>query len=248
MRNRFLSLLAAALLPALSAAADPAMPPGHEIAGHWLSVSYMKAIEKSRSPLQASRDGNLVALLIDAEQAGYALSVTSYHEGLNYGIRGLRIDGGKVSIEADSYDDGGEELQTLKLDLVEAPDGARLLLGTLWGEERVMYRKLPGTVAAYVSGLTVAGSYVDEKGLAWAFEKDGHGVWAGGKQMYEVTLDTFENDCDTLSHWNPDKPEEQTWTGFRWQDGKLALYEMVEGGETMFQCAAKPFAVLTKKN
>ncbi len=224
------------------------MPPGHEIAGHWLSVSYMKAIETSRSPLQASRDSNLVALLIDAEQMGYALSVTSFHEGLNYGIRGFRIDGGKVTIQADSYDDGGEELTTLKLDLVKAPDGAQLLAGALWGEERVTYRKLPSTVAAYVAGLTVAGSYVDEKGVAYAFEKDGHGVWAGGKQMYEVTVDTYENDCDTFSRWNPDKPEDPTWTGFRWQNGKLALYNLVEGDESMFKCDAKPFAVLTKKN
>ncbi len=32
------------------------------------------------------------------------------------------------------------------------------------------------------------------------------------------------------------------------QDGKLLLFELVEGEDTMFKCATQPFAVLTKKS
>lgn len=245
-RAFFLASLLAVTL-ALPATAAPSLPPGQEIAGHWLAVDYMKAIEKSHSPLQAANDSSLVAILVDAAESGYVLSVTSFHEGLNYGIRGIQLKGGKIVVESDSFDDDGDSLQKLQLDYAKTADG-EFLTASLWGEEKITYRKLPSTVFAYVAGLTVAGSYTDQKGQAWAFEPDGHLTWAGKPRMFEVTVDTYENSCDTFSHFDPAKPEEPTWTGFRLENGKLALYEMVEGEDTPFQCAAKPFAILTKKN
>jgi hypothetical protein len=236
--------------PAALAGAGASAAPGAEIAGHWLSVDYMNAFAKSRSPLAASNAASLVALLVEpsTEHQGYTFSVTSFHEGLNYLIKGFDSKDGKITIEADSFDDGDESLQTLKLESSEAPDGTRLLTGTLWGEEKVTYRRLPDTVAVYVNGLTVAGTYVDAKGETYVFEANGSSTWAGKNRNYEVVVDTYEASCDQICHYDPAKPEDTTFSGYKLQGNKLELYELTEAEETMFKCADKPFLVLSPKN
>ena len=247
-QRRSLTTLFLTLLALPLAAANP---PGSEIAGHWLAVDYMKAIEKTRSPLAAAAETSLTALLIDPSPDGPELrfSVTSFHEGLNYLIKGFEQKGDQVTLMADSLDDDTAELQKLSLEMLKAPDGGRLAAGTLWVDDRVVYRKLPSTVAEYINGLTLAGSYSDEKGKPYTFETSGAANWAGRKLHYEVILDAFESGCDYLMQTDPAKGEDSppTFTGFRFQNGKLALYELVEKEEMPLDCAEKPFAILTKK-
>ena len=237
------SLLALFLAPALPAAE----PPGAEIAGHYLAVDYLKAMEKTRSPIAAAAKADLVALLIDPTPEGYRLSVTSYHEGLNFLIRGVKITGGKVVVKVDSQDDDTEEITTLNIELTKTADGGTLASGALWGEERITYRKLPGTVASFVNGLTLAGKYVDAAGKPYVFETSGDVVWAGRKVGYEVMLDPFEADCDYLIQNDPEQPDAMILFGFRRQNGKISIYELVESNEMPIQCAKKPLATLTPK-
>lgn len=252
MRSSFFYLLGAAAgsLLAFSSAAGAAeklAAPGAEIAGHWLAVDYMKALEKTRSPHGALAETNLVALLVDPADEGppgYIFSVTSFHEGLNYRILGFEMQGKIARIRADSFDDDSDASQTLLLELMPAPDGGRLAAGTLWGEERVVYRHLPATVSRYVNELVIAGSYADAAGRSYVFGPDGGLDWAGGKRTYELTLDTYENSCDTLSYTEPAKSDETVYIGFRRRGPELSLHELVEGQEHMFDCAPKPFLVL----
>ena len=246
-----MALASLGLVPAAFAAVGAAAAPGAEIAGHWLSVDYMNAFATSRSPLAASNAVSLVAILVEPsrETKGYQFSVTSFHEGLNYLIKGFELKDNHITIKADSFDDGDESLQTLKLEQSQAPDGTRLLTGTLWGEDKVTYRRLPDTVAVYVNGMTVAGTYVDAQGRPHVFEPSGESTWAGKKRQYEVVVDTYEAACDQFSHFDPAKPEDTTFSGWKkLPDGKLEIYELVEAEETMFKCAEKPFLVLTLKN
>ncbi len=251
MRTSFLFLAGAAAgsFLALTAAAGSAAP-GAEIAGHWLAVDYAKALEKSRSPIAAIAGTNLVALLVEPATEGppgYNFSVTSFHEGLNYRIQGFQQQGAVARIEADSFDDDTSETQTLLLELTKAPDGGRLAAGTLWGEDRVLYRLLPGTVNQYVNGLVIAGSYLDDQKKTYVFGADGKLDWAGSQRTYDVTIDTYENSCDTFSYNDPAKGEDMVWIGFRRSGAELSLYELVEGQEHMFDCAKKPFLVLHQK-
>lgn len=245
-----LALASLGLVPAAYAGVGASAAPGAEIAGHWLSVDYMNAFAKSRSPLAASNATNLVAILVEpsAEHKGYTFSVTSFHEGLNCLIKGFESKDGKVTIQADSFDDGDESLHTLSLELSQAPDGGRLATGTLWGEEKVTFRRLPDSVAVYVNGMTIAGTYADAQGRPYVFEPGGESTWAGKKKRYEVVLDAYEASCDQFSHFDPAKPEETTFSGYKMQAGKLEIFELVEAEESMFRCADKPFLVLTLKN
>lgn len=236
-------LLALFVAPSLPAAE----PPGAEIAGHYLAVGYYKAMEKTRSPIAAAAESDLVALLIDSTPEGYRLSVTSYHEGLNFLIRGVQITGDKVAVKVDSQDDDTEEITTLNIELKKTADGVTLASGALWGEEHITYRKLPGTVASFVNGLTLAGKYVDDKGKPYVFETNGDVVWAGRKVGYEIVLDPFEADCDYLIQNDPDQPDAMILFGFRRQNGKIGIYELVESNEMPIQCAKKPLATLTPK-
>jgi len=239
--------LAAFLIPAAPAAAAE---PGAEIAGHWLAMPYLEAIGRTRSPTAALREADLVALLVDRDDQGpgYLLAVTSFHEGLNYRVRGVKIEGALAAIEADSLDDDSDASQTLRLELSKAADGGRLAAGVLWGEEKVVYRRLPGTVQDLVRGLTVAGRYRDAAGKLYDLKPTGEMDWGGRKLTYEVVVDYIDGRCDNLAQADPRKPDEIEYVGFRREQGKLSFYQLVEVDGPDYGCAEKPFLILTPES
>lgn len=234
-----LASLACVLLPTWLGAEK-----GASFGGHWVNRPYLEALKKTRSPLAAAAAAELVAILVDETPEGRQLSVTNFHEGLNYHLRGVEsAAGGALLLVVDSLDDGEETLSQLRVQLTAGGDQ---LQAALWGEETLVYQRLDATLVETLNHWVLAGDYRDAHGKTWSFTPDGTARWPGRQGTYDIVLDLFDSDCDQLSFSDAKNPDELSFYGFRRQGRQILLYELVQDSdEVPLQCAPKPFATLS---
>lgn len=94
-----------------------------------------------------------------------------------------------------------------------------------------------------VAELVLVGTYKDEKGQTYSFNKSGTAQWPSQSFSYEVALDSMEASCDFFQANDVKNPSNTKSYGFKWVAGKLELLKIKRGNEGI-RCEDRPFVIL----
>jgi hypothetical protein len=203
--------------------------------GHWISARYADALASTRSPSAAEKVEAPVAVTIKGDRA----EVTDFHEGSWRVIKSVEERAIVVSpLEAP---DGKAE----RLPLVVTRDAhgdIATMRAKLWPDADVTLRRIDVDAETYARRVLLAGTYRDEKGVTYRFTEKGElTIGNGAARPYHASLDTSEACCDYFVIGEEER------VGFRWEQGKLLLFKIIEDPNGCpISCEKKPYAVLTK--
>jgi hypothetical protein len=202
--------------------------------GHWIAARYADALASTRSPSRAEKVDPAVAMTIKGNRA----DVTSFHEGSWRMI--TSVD--EHTIVASPLEDPKGKPERLPLTVTRDAQGAIATIRiALWPESLATFRRIDVDAQTYARRVLLAGNYHDAKGVTYVFTEAGQlTVGKGPAKQYHASLDTSEACCDYFITGEEDR------TGFRWQDGKLLLFKVIEDPNGCpISCAKTPYATLT---
>jgi hypothetical protein len=202
--------------------------------GHWITARYADALASMRSPARAEKVDPAIAMTIKGNRA----DITSFHEGSWRMI--TSVD--EHAIVATPLENPNGKAERLPLTVTRDAQGAVATIKVaLWPETLATFRRIDVDAETYARRVVLAGTYRDAKGVAYFFTEAGQfTVGKGPAKLYHVSLDTSEACCDYFVTGEEDR------TGFRWSDGKLLLYKIIEDPNGCpISCAKTPYATLT---
>ena len=202
--------------------------------GHWMSARYADALASTRSPAAAEKVEAPVAVSIKGNRA----EVTDFHEGSWRIIKSVEERAIVVS-PLEAPDGKGERLPlTVTRD---AKGAVATMRAKLWPDADVPLRRIDVDAETYARRLLLAGTYRDGKGVTYRFTESGQlTIGNGAARPYRASLDTSEACCDYFVIGEDER------VGFRWENGKLLLFKIVEDPKGCpISCEKAPFAVLT---
>lgn len=202
--------------------------------GHWITARYADALASMRSPMRAEKVDPAVAMTIKGNRA----DVTSFHEGSWRKI--VSVDDHAIFASPLENPDGKPERLPVRITR-DAHGELATLTVALWPDSVATFRRIDVDAETYARRVLLAGTYHDAKGVTYVFTEAGQmTVGKGAAKAYHASLDTSEACCDYFVTGEEDR------TGFRWQDGKLLLYKIIENPNACpISCAKTPFATLT---
>ena len=202
--------------------------------GHWIAASYADALASTRSPMRAEKVDPAIAMTIKGNRA----EVTSFHEGSWRTI--LSVDEHAIVASPLEAPEGKPERLPLTFTR-DGHGGIATIRVALWPDSLSMLRRIDVDAETYARRVLLAGSYRDARGQSYVFTEAGQlTVGKGPAKQYHASLDTSEACCDYFVTGEEDR------TGFRWQDGKLLLYKIIEDPKSCpISCAKTPYATLT---
>ncbi len=203
--------------------------------GHWLSARYADALASTRSPSLAEKAEGPVAVTIKGNRA----EVTDFHEGSWRIVKSVEERAMVVSpLEAP---DGKPERLPLTVTRDTHGDVATIH-AKLWPDADVTLRRIDVDAETYARRVLLAGTYRDAKGVQYRFTESGQlTIGNGSAHPYHASLDTSEACCDYFVIGEDNR------VGFRWENGKLLLFKIIEDPNGCpISCEKTPYAVLTR--
>ncbi len=143
---------------------------------------------------------------------------------------------------ANALEDPRGKLERLPLTVTRDAQGAVTTIRVaLWPESLATFRRIDVDAETYARRVLLAGTYHDAKGVTYVFTEAGQlTVGKGPAKQYHAALDTSEACCDYFVTGEEDR------TGFRWSDGKLLLYKVIDDPKGCpISCAKTPYVTLT---
>lgn len=197
-----------------------------------MNAPYAEALAKTRSPLKAERVGTPLAMTIRGDRA----EITTYHEA---SWRRILSVGGKEIVASPLEDPDGDP------EHIPLAGTRNRIYVALWPHTRVTYRRLDVDSETYARRVVLAGTYKDGKGVRYLFGEAGElTIGTAAPRRYRVSMDTSEACCDYFVVTQEHGTEERH--GFRWKEGKLQLFRVIEDPKGCpISCAKTPYAVLT---
>jgi len=204
--------------------------------GHWIGARYADALGSTRSPSRAEKVEAPVAVTISGNRA----EVTDFHEGSWRIIKS--VDERTIIVSPLEAPDGKPDRLPLTVTR-DAHGGVTTIHAALWPESDVTLRRIDVDAETYARRVLLAGTYRDGKGVVYRFTEGGQlTIGDAAARPYHASLDTSEACCDYFVIG------EQERVGFRWQNGKLLLYKIIEDPNGCpISCEKTPFAVLTPR-
>lgn len=223
--------------------------------GIWLPAAYVAALKATRSPHAAAKKARPDVITIKQDGRSYPILVTDFKKVALRAILDIEpfTPAGTFRLVT-----GPDDRPTSVADVVYVPfRGTRDASGNfetlsvadpLLGKRKwAEYTKLEGELNPFINRLTIAGSYVDEKGVNWELSEAGEAVWPDEKFSFELSLEGSGADCDFLEIEDSAAKDGKRRIGFAWRGGKLALLKVTLGKKPLVRCAATPFALLTAR-
>jgi hypothetical protein len=228
-----------------------------DLLGDWMSRTYQSSIERTRSPLLASRifshqKSIRYAVLSCEKDSGRIIwgATSNFHEGVRY-----RIDGLKPADAPNTYvlvfnkeQDTPRETEN---DRIVFPDGSSDALTWVFDagmKRRINFGRVKPSLDAYVNHMVIAGTYTDPSGKLFEFTDGFEAKWPDKTFKYTIGMDCVLTDCDYII-----VPAEMDGTqyrvyGYEWKQGKLYLYKAGHpGGGDHIKRNTGPLYVLTPK-
>ena len=223
-----------------------------DIEGTWTRAKYIKTVSSMLSPFSARPE----TVMIENGK----LLWTSYHEGFWQKI--IRIEKGNaknvyrlVLGGKDVESPDSETTEEALFRLIRKQDGKIEEIAFLdtsvveFTDEPFVNISMP--LQQFVAQLVLVGTYHDEKGQTYSFDKSGMASWPGQSFTYRVALDSTEAFCDyffAISYKNrvgfKSIESKSIKSSFKWVSGKLELFNIGRDG-CCVDCKGKPFAILT---
>lgn len=202
--------------------------------GHWISARYADALASTRSTSAAEKVEGPVAVTIKGDRA----EVTDFHEGSWRIIRA--VEEREIGVSPLENPEGKSE--RLPLTVTRDAHGVVVTMhARLWPDADVTLRRIDVDAETYARRVLLAGTYRDAQGVTYRFTEKGKlTIGNGAARPYHASLDTSEACCDYFV------VGEEERVGFRWENGKLLLFKIVEDPDGCpISCEKTPFAVLT---
>ena len=226
-----------------------------DIQGTWTRAKYIRSLSSTRSPF--SEQPETVIIKEDI------LSWTSYHEGYWQKILHIKKDKSnnvyRLLLGQREEEAPDSEMTEEALFQVTRRHDGKIETITFLDTSIVEYAHEPFVntyipLKQFVAQLVLVGTYLDEKGNTYSFEKSGMASWPGQSFSFRVALDSTEAFCDffhviSYKQRNGYKPIESRAikAAFKWVEGKLELYK-VDGDGCCIECKGRPFAILTPQS
>jgi len=183
--------------PKRGAAPAPSEPSVHLSEGEYLSSTYIDALKRMRSPLEAGKTGQLNHIFVRRE--GKRLLLTpgyNFHEsGVEYTFQS---DGSLSPVSPEEA--GSENTRNLSANVV---DDHTLRFGL--GDDKPTTYIFVKSASDYVSRVVLAGKYRDSRGRVYEFTEDGRAIFPDRKFKFEIGLDhvmdAFDYFMDGAKMW-----------------------------------------------
>ncbi len=220
-----------------------------ELEGIWVREQYVEAVRATKRAFSGLPES--IAFTPDGR-----ITWTNFHEGSWVKIVGVRAtdtaDVYRLSVgrwEEEFPKDTEIDAMILKVrrDASGKISGLVVLESPITESKDEPLIRIPVPLDLYVNGLLLAGTYTDEKGAEYSFDKSCHARWPGMEFTYEMLLDAVEideRDTNYIITTHGGHRKNLNWYGFKWREGKLELFRR-KSHDGPIACEAKPFAVLT---
>jgi len=209
-----------------------------KLQGEWLSKTYIKNLNKTRSPMKAV-GGYPTAFKISKNKDFYQwVQIYGFHESIHREIYNLiRIDKGNYYVIKHDRGMQGEN------DKFFIKDGEFINEITWIIEEKgtkktLSFVKMKKDIEYFVNKIVLVGDYVDMEGQNFIFDESGKAQWPNKSFKYQINLDYQEVTCDSFTVVDEKHIMEY---GFKWEDGKLLIFNLTE--EALY-CDKEPWVVL----
>jgi hypothetical protein len=169
-------------------AAPSSEPSVHLSEGDYLSSTYIDALKRTRSPLEAGKTGELNRIYVQRD--GTRLLLTPGYNFDEAGVVYAFHDDGSLS-PASPADAGSENTRNLSASVV---DDRTVKFGL--GDDRPATYIFVKSASDYVSRVVLAGKYHDSRRRSYEFGEDGRAVFPDRKFRFEIGLDHVLNDFD----------------------------------------------------
>ncbi|MGO8991006.1 MAG: hypothetical protein ACLQGU_16300 [bacterium] len=217
-----------------------------DIQGTWTREKYITTVRLTRSPFSEQPE----TLTIKDNK----LYWTSYHEGSwrkiirietdkNKGISRLVLGGWEVESPGRKMTVAPFKPQMNRVGKVEA---IAFLDDAVVTNKQEPFVRLSMSLKQRIAELVLAGTYQDEKGQIYSFDKSGIAHWPTQSFSYEAALDSTEASCDYFLADIVRNPVNTKEYGFKWVAGKLELFNITDR-DWGVTCEDRPFTILTPK-
>jgi hypothetical protein len=247
--------------PAAAEAAKPAAPKRpdrvylKDLEGTWIARDYLERLRASKAPHATARQAAGIAIKIQREGNSWPIAITNFQQVQLQMIIDVQPDPKPRSyrLALAKQDRPGISARDLTYISFRGERNAEGVFQTLsiaeptFAKRRYLtYLRLSEPLDTLVNRIVIAGSYVDAEGREYEFTDEGEARLPEASFAYEVSLDPAEASCEVLRSHRERDPEGKQRIGFGWKGAQLRLYE-VTGSKRPYKCAAKPFAVLTRR-
>lgn len=226
-----------------------------DLEGTWIARDYLERLRRSRSPHATARSATGVAIKIRKEGSSYPILITDFQKEILNFVVDLQPDGKPGSYRLTLANEeqprsSPEEPTYLYLRGERNADGVFQALSIAepnFARKRFLtYLRLSEPLEIFVNRAVLAGSYEDAEGRFYGFNDSGEAFLPDRSFQYEVSLDPGAAACELILSNHGLEPQGKERIGFEWKGAQLRLYQ-VKGKRKPYKCAAKPFAVLTRR-
>jgi hypothetical protein len=214
-----------------------------DIEGRWTRQQYVETVRSTHSPFAGSPE------TVEIENAKFTW--INYHEGFWRKIVSIKKDTTKgiyrLVLGEPEKDPPGSELIDVPFRPVINRDGKveamTFLNDAAVFSKQELFVRISIPLEQLIGQIVLAGSYRDETGKSYVFDKSGKAIWPGRSFTYQVALDSSEAHCDYFLVDYDKNPVNTKKYGFKWVNGKTELFNLKD--KDYIECEEQPFAILT---